>query len=583
LTFQLLNLSQSLQGRDLGHLRIIADLWGLEFDPPDVRVGLQRLAPMLLQPDLVEEVVEGLPGEARAALAELLRNQGVFPWSAFTRKYGAVREMGSARRDRERPFESDRSSATEALWYRGMIGRAFFDTPDGPQEFAYIPEDLLKALPAFDEREERLLGRPASPLERDHSFPANDTILDDACTLLAALRLGKAAEEVEELIGCEFAAGYRLTYQILFGLLDAANLLDPDGLPQPDATRDFLEAPRGEALRILVWDWLHSPNFNELRLLPGLSAEGDWQNNPLRAREMILDFLSTLPGYDPEQSDAQPIERSFWSLAAFVSAIGKFYPDFQRPAGDYDSWYLRDQASGAYLQGFQNWDAVDGELIRFIIAGPMHWLGLMDLATPEQAASKLAIATAFRFSDWAADLLIHDLPPALKPEEERFTVRSDGRIRVPHNAPRAGRYLIARFCEWDGMADGFYRYRLTPKSLQHAREQGLRVSHLLTLLRRYSIAVPPNLVKALERWETQGSEARLERATILRVKDAGLLKALRDSSAGRFLGEPLGPTAIIVHPDAWEKVLSALAETGYLGEIVIEKETSTNERKKMPE
>ena len=39
------------------------------------------------------------------------------------------------------------------------------------------------------------------------------------------------------------------------------------------------------------------------------------------------------------------------------------------------SWYIRNDA-GEYLSGFESWDAVEGSLIEFYIAGPMHWLGL---------------------------------------------------------------------------------------------------------------------------------------------------------------------------------------------------------------
>jgi hypothetical protein len=45
------------------------------------------------------------------------------------------------------------------------------------------------------------------------------------------------------------------------------------------------------------------------------------------------------------------------------------------------------------------------------------------------------------------------------------------------------------------------------------------------------------------------------------------MQKVRASRAARFLGEPLGPTAIVVKAGAQEKVLAILAELGYLGEI----------------
>jgi hypothetical protein len=98
--------------------------------------------------------------------------------------------------------------------------------------------------------------------------------------------------------------------------------------------------------------------------------------------------------------------RPYWSLEAFVDGVRQNHPDFQRPAGDYDSWYLREEASGEFLRGFKRWDAVDGALLRFVICGPLHWLGIVDLAAPEVGKQP----SAFRFTAWASALLSGKAP-----------------------------------------------------------------------------------------------------------------------------------------------------------------------------
>jgi hypothetical protein len=569
------DLIQSLQGRDLGHLKIVAELWGVELSAPDARVGLQRLAPLLLDRQLLDEVIQALPEGARAALEELLRNEGRMPWSLLERRYGAVREMGAARRDRERPYQNTRASASEALWYRALIGRAFFDTPAGPEEYAYVPEDLLALMPPVSSARHPPLGRPATPAERAVVLLASDRILDDACTLLAALRLGAAGGAAPaarpEAARDDFYAlranpllPYPLSAAALQGLLAAAGLLDARGAPLPEPTRRFLEASRAEALLWLVQAWLRSASFDELRLIPSLVAEGAWRNDPLRARHAILDFLSTIPG--GLQAGAGG-ERPFWSLASLVAAVRQSDPDFQRTAGEYDAWFLRQRESGVSLSGFEHWDAVEGELIRFTIAGPLHWLGIVDLGLPEPAADAPPQAAAFRFSAWAADLLSLKEPAGLGAEGEPIFVGRDARLRIPARAPRAARYQVARFAAWERYAQDSYHYRLTPASLEAARRQGLRLQHLLALLRHYAQALPPGLLGALERWEASGSAARLERALILRARDPQLLQALRASPLARYLGEVLGPSAVIVRPGAVEKLVDGLAEMGYLTEV----------------
>jgi hypothetical protein len=62
-------------------------------------------------------------------------------------------------------------------------------------------------------------------------------------------------------------------------------------------------------------------------------------------------------------------------------------------------------------------------------------------------------------------------------------------------------------------------------------------------------------------------EARLGTLPVLRLSTPELLQELRNSRLSRFLGEPLGPTSVIVKTGAMDKVLAGLAEMGYLGEI----------------
>jgi len=535
------DLIHSLQGQDLAHLRVIANLWDIDFNPPDVRSGLRELAARLPQKGLAEATVGALPELARTALEDLIRHGGKLPWPVFTRRYGAVREMGSAARERERPWLQPTASISEILWYRALLGRAFFDTPNGAEEFAYIPEDILPLVPIRANSTDSPLGRAATPSERAVPQLVNDQLLDDATTLLAALRIGIVP--IPPLPST------------LKELLRAVDLLDPNDIPQPENTKIFLEASRADALAQLYNTWLASPDFNELRQIPGLQCDGEWRNDPFRARSAVLGFLSRID------------TGKWWSLTAFLADIRQQQPDFQRPAGDYDSWYIRDIASGEYLRGFEHWDQVDGALVRYILTGPLHWLGVIDLASPDENTP----VTAFRHSAWAQALLNGQAPARLPLEKDSIKVDSSARISIPRLAPRAVRYQLARFGEWLEPHRDIYRYQITPAALSRARSQGLTATHLMKLLQRHADSIAPSLTKSLTRWEECGVEASFEQATILRVSSPELIQTLRNSRAARFLGDPLGPTAILVKSGAEEKVMAVLAEMGYLGEIKTEK------------
>lgn len=546
----------------MNQLKALVELWGLNQDITDTKTTLNQIIPAMHNEQNASEMIEVLPVEAQAALDNIVLNHGRMQFPLFKRRYGMLREMGPAQLDRERPYQKPISIA-EILWYRGLIARAFFDTPSGAQEFVYIPRELLDVIPTPAINQQNSYGRQALSDEHQQPILANDFILDHACSLLAIIRSGIEPTTKPQLTDKWYTSSsietVPLHQKTLQSLLATAGLLDNDNQPHPEATRKFLKAARGEALVSLVNTWMESTSFNELRLIPGIIAEGEWKNDPLTTRQAVLGFLSTIP------------VNKWWSLPAFVEDIRKNNPDFQRPSGDYDSWYLRDtrnENESNYLRGFEHWDDVDGALIRYIICGPLHWLGIIDLAAPSAEHTAPIPVQSFRFSAWSQNLLNGSVPDNVSQENETVTVRSDGQINVPRLAPRSVRYQIARFSEWEAWDGSSYHYRLTPKTLERAAKHGLEQKHLLALLSKSTKTLPPNLVRAIKRWNERGVEAQLEHMLVLRVSTPAILKTLRNSRTARFLGNPLGPTTIEVKPGAWEKVLASLVEMGYLIETV---------------
>ena len=250
------DLQHTLQGNDLGYLKMVAGAWGIDLAAPDAHTALPLLVNALLNRSLVAEIVEALPADAHQALEALQHNEGVMPWALFTRRFGEVRAMGAARRDRERP-DLKPASPAEMLWYRALISKAFLALSAEPQEYAYIPDDLLDLIGPLSGAAPAPLGRPASPGESATVIPASDRVLDHACTLLAALRMGLDVDKLD-------AAGWNIPPRALRALLYSAGLLDSQWMPIPEPARAFLEAPRGQALAELAAAWMDSETFNEI-------------------------------------------------------------------------------------------------------------------------------------------------------------------------------------------------------------------------------------------------------------------------------------------------------------------------------
>ncbi len=538
------DLAQTLQGHDLGFLKMIANAWGIELNAPDVHVALPLLINGIKDAELLGEVVDALPVEAQTALRELVSNEGRLPWPQFSRRYGELRVMGAARRDRERP-DLQPASPAEVLWYRALIGKAFLNLPPEPQEYAYIPDDLVEFLPDFPVEHTPVLGRPASPAETGAVMPASDRILDDACSLLANLRSHTAPEEFP-------LDGFSIPLEPLTGLLRCAGLINLKGQVVPEEVRGFLESSRAEALLRLVTAWKSSSTLNELRWLPGLEFEGEWSNRPQPARQRVLDLLSHLP------------QDRWWNISAFRSAVKEYQPDYLRTAGEYDSWFIKRQGSSDFLKGFAAWDEIDGALLFFFITAPLHWLGFFDLAAPSADAAPVA----FRPSAWAQALWHDALPENLPTEDGQIQISYDGLITVPRLAPRAARYQIARFARWTGFHNDHYTYQLTPLSLQAALKQGLRHEHLINLLKKHcSHVLPPTLMKSLQNLEQHGVQAEMESALLLTVTAPEILEQLQNSEARRHIVRLINPTTAVIRASGARQVQAALAKLGHLAKM----------------
>ena len=535
-----------LTTHDMSFLRSTAELWGLNVSGRDQQDVARSLAASITSEFELQEMLASLTQDCLIALADLKQHGGSLPWSVFSRRYGQIRQMGPGKRSREKPHIFP-ISAAERLWYRALIGKDFLQQEGKLTEVAYVPDELLPWLP-----EAQAPFCTAMPLVKVASAQITrqlawqDRILDDSCTLLAALRrFGEAdrlAADAEE----------QVYWQVLQSLLCALDLIDAKTeLPAP-AARPFLEMPRGRTLHWLVTAWSTSSKFNELRLVPQLLCEGPWRNNPIPPRRYILSQLTSL-------EDSQ-----WYPLQGFIEAVYADNPDFLRQGGDYNAWIITRRSDKALLHGLESWQEVEAPYIRFLITGPLAWLGLLELGWEVGAQAPVY----FRKSAWFDALTSGKEELDLPAEDALVAVSADGVLTFTNRTPRIARYQFARFSEWLEVSPKRYRFRITPTSLQTAASQGLKVRHLIALLRKYAgVNLPPSLVAALQRWEAHGREATLTQAWVLQLSAPEVLQALRDSTAAGSLGEALSPVAVIVKPDGIEKVRMALARLGYLSDL----------------
>jgi len=287
--------------------------------------------------------------------------------------------------------------------------------------------------------------------------------------------------------------------------------------------------------------------------VPGLHPEPTgWAYDPVAARHAVLGFIH----------DIVP-PNDWWSIDDLIMTIKEVEPDFQRPGSDYESWYIRND-SGDYLRGFESWDAVEGALLEFYLLGPMHWLGLVDLAV--DAARLTAYGRAFLSSaQW----------PSRPEQAEKITLFPDATLRASRRVSRIDRFQLARFSNWVTAATldgGPYIYKLDAGGIQRGAEQGITTEHIASFLKRMTgdKALPPAITRLLEAWqEGSTSSVTLERLLVLRTTAPETLDFILDTPAlRRYLGARLGPMACVVRADGWEALRDALGERGIEVEVV---------------
>jgi hypothetical protein len=543
-------LDKTLQDYDLGHLRIIAACWGLDMPSLSFAETLAHLIEYMIQESVMEEILEGLVPSAQEALQLMVHQGGQMPFSDLIRRYGPVRQMGTARRDRLKPWQNP-ISPVEVLWYHGLLSRAFIDTPTGPQEYAFIPSEILQHLLKVADSAQEPLGRPAS-IPRVGQL-ALKAAVDDATSLLADLR---SLPEKQEYLNDERRS--RLgpflfnsqSIEMLFILLTEMEILTIGPIqPDPETTRKFLDLPREQALAHLLLAWKDSHLWNDLQHTPGLAISTEkWPNNPFSTRQIILHQLRQIP------------INTWWDVESLIQAIRERQPGFQRPSGDFDSWYIQDATTGDFLRGFNHWDKIDGALLSFILCGPLHWLGVTDIGKDDPQG----LPSAFRLTQ-RLRLLFGEAPASEHVESStQSQISADGIITIPRDAPQALRYQIARFCDWIERTEQATIYHLNPSALERATAQGLQMMQVRSILEKLTGRPLPNpLLQAIARWDQHGREAYLERTVLLRVGDSKVLERLRSNRrTARYLGEILTPTTAVVREKDWERLCSAAARSG---------------------
>jgi hypothetical protein len=298
--------------------------------------------------------------------------------------------------------------------------------------------------------------------------------------------------------------------------------------------------------------WIESGGFRELPRIPSLITRDTAVQgyDPRLARRAVVRHLSSLA------------PTAWYQLGEYIRDVKRVDPDFQRPDGDYDSWYVQERDSGLYLRGFESWDAVEGGILRYLMGRPLAWLGLVAVAPSGTESGQ----TAFQLTEQGAAYLDLVEEP-VRPEVERLRVDSDFTIHVPPGR-RFERFQLERVADWTSTGDP-YVYRIGPSSLARGASESIGVDRVIDFLHRSCRPpVPRPVLEALSRWESHGAQARLASVDLLTVSDAEIMTQIVQSpAASRYIRERIGPAAATVRRGDWNRLIRELAKLAILPEV----------------
>ncbi|MFL5803121.1 MAG: helicase-associated domain-containing protein [Roseiflexaceae bacterium] len=506
-----------LAGRTGSERATLARLWS---QPEAAAQAPEALAEALLRPEAVARILEALGPRERAALQLVQQRGGAIPAAMLEREFGLVREHTRYPNQRAYLLALEQPPApTERLYTLALL----LPNQHGPNRSYAIPPDLLALLPPTPAPDSTLHLADAGPPESDVAADlrlaerfllallalAQDGLLEVIPTgglnKASLVRVAQWRDPKDKFQGASREEHWPFV-SFLRRVAEGAGLLrvGADSLLRvTQAALDWMQQPPNERARRLLDGWAAS-SWDELVSFLGMKVQGGYSRDLPGAKHAILRLLGQAP---PGQ----------WiALDDFVAEIRRVEPDFARPDGRYDTWGLISYARQP-LDGFEHWDAVEGQQLRMIAGSTLRWLGLTDLGMQGDKA------VSFQLNPLGAALLAGAPAPA-EPPAEPLVVQPNFEVVAPAFASLYARFQLGRIAVRTPGKDETEIYTLTKKSIQVALERGISFDDIRRFLREYGGREPPqNVVATLREWAGQHGQVSLRHAVLLEADDATLL------------------------------------------------------------
>lgn len=293
-----------------------------------------------------------------------------------------------------------------------------------------------------------------------------------------------------------------------------------DGTYRATSKIDELVAMGLPALtRLLFTGWQDDAGWYEAAGYEGMY----WSSSRPTARKRLLRHLAELP---PGQ----------WFRTTDLAAhIKQADPHFMRSRHD----ILRFRGSRALTEAMEQWDQVEGRLIRVLIEAPLHWLGVVALAQSREPDASTWCLTAL-----GAWLTGKGPAPADRRSGAEIVVQPTFEVVVirPESVILHQLNQFADVLQTDIAA----RYSLTRESVLRGVAHGWSVGSMVELLVSASgHPIPQNVDYSLHEWGARFRPATIRTAMLVEFDQAEDLDAwLATEDGERFAVHRVGPAAL---------------------------------------
>lgn len=357
----------------------------------------------------------------------------------------------------------------------------------------------------------------------------------------------------------------------------------PDGNLEPVPDTSFWELPPLERVKRTFEAWRDGTGWNELLQVPTrkrgyhhghpappelkevrakvlqhlveVGAEGWISLDDLIDRIRMRDYGFLFP-----KRHHQPVYRGYYYYG--VQGRERYRTPYYEANNPFTITFeeVKDEADG--------WEKVEANLIAHIVAGPLFWMGLVDLgydAGAKPDAVNPPRPLAYRLTKIGAWVL--GLGEAVEIPEEGGRIVVQPNFQILAMEPISDQVLITldHFAEPEG-GDRVMTYKLTRQSVYRGQKEGWDVPRIIAYLEQASgMPLPDNVRRSLEEWQALHERIVFRRGvTLVQAADAETLgQLLQDPELAPVLGRRVTETVTLTNGKA-QQVAETLRQRGWL-------------------